>query len=88
MVLVLLIRQKLYCVVVGGVSSKVTYTICSVPQGSALGPVLFIIYVVDLADIVAECNISLHVYADDNQLYIHCQPEDAQSQRTTVHLSN
>ena len=32
----------------------------------------------DLADIVAE-HVSLHEYADDNQLYIHCQPEDAQS---------
>ena len=38
-----------YCVVVHGVSSKVTYTIRSVPQGSVLGPVLFILYVADLA---------------------------------------
>jgi len=28
---------------------------------------------------VAEHNMSLHAYADDNQLYIHCQSEDAQS---------
>jgi len=48
-------------------------------MGSVLGPVLFILYVADLADIVTEHNMSLHAYVDDNQLYIHCQPEDVQS---------
>ena len=46
--------------VVDGVSSEVTYIICSVPQGSILGPVLFILYMADLADIVAEHNMSIH----------------------------
>ena len=40
----------------------------------------------DLADIVAEHNMSLRAFADDNQLYIHCQPEDAQSAVLSVQL--
>ena len=43
-------------------------------------PVLFVLYVgvADLAGIVAVYDVSVRAYADDNQLYIHCQPEDAQ----------
>ena len=52
-----------------------------------------IVYVADLAEIVAEHSTSFHAYADDNQLYIHCQPKGAQTavestQRTPVRLSN
>ena len=49
-------------VVVDGVSSKVTYIICSMPLGSVLGSVLFILYVASLANIVAEHNMSPHAY--------------------------
>ena len=32
----------------------------------------------DLADIAAQYNLTLHAFADDNQLYIHCKPENVQ----------
>ena len=38
----------------------------------------------DLADIAAQYNLTLHAFADDNQLYIHCKRENVQSAVTSV----
>ena len=43
-----------------------------VPQGSVLGPLLFILYVADIAGIDDRHGIQSHFYADDAQLYLTC----------------
>uniref|UniRef100_A0A8C5C924 Reverse transcriptase domain-containing protein n=1 Tax=Gadus morhua TaxID=8049 RepID=A0A8C5C924_GADMO len=45
-----------------------------VPQGSLLGPILFILYIKQLQKIAEKYGLSIQLYADDSQLYISFHP--------------
>ena len=45
-----------------------------VPQGSVLGPNLFVLYAAEVIEIAERHGFSAHAYADDLQLYDHADP--------------
>ena len=60
------LTNRSQCVSTNGVKSKNLKVSCGVPQGSILGPLLFIIYINDMHKALNKCTV--HHFADDTNL--------------------
>jgi hypothetical protein len=69
-------RDRSQAVAFNGHNAANTPLQYGVPQGSVLGPLLFLIYTADIIRLATDAGINVHAYADDIQLYTHGKASD------------
>ena len=79
------LSNRSQCVEVDGIRSDFLPITCGVPQGSILGPLLFLLYINDMS-ISLNCQLSL--YADDSALFFAHKDASVIAERLSTELSN
>ncbi|KAF7655599.1 hypothetical protein LDENG_00053600 [Lucifuga dentata] len=71
------LTDRSFSVAVNQFVSDSSASSCGVPQGSVLGPILFLLYMLPPGQVINQFSkISYHFYADDIQLYFSFRPDE------------
>ena len=77
------LSNRKQCVVIPGAMSDLCSIETGVPQGSFLGPLLFLLYI---NDIVSEIGSNIRLFADDTSLYIVVEHPETAALRLNIDL--
>ena len=80
------LSQRTQFVSVNGSSSSSVPLRYGVPQGSVLGPLLFVLYTTPLSTIIAKHSVGHHLFADDTQLQKSASPAELNEMISTLQL--
>ena len=82
------LNERSQRIAVQGTMSRQFDLDCGVPQGSCLGPLLFVIYASNLFKIVEKHLPTTHCFADDTQLYLSFKPDDTTCLNEAINAMN
>ena len=72
------LSDRMQCTEIGDTQSKLDFIKCGVPQGSILGPLLFLLYINDI--VMSSKLFEFILFADDTSLfYSHKNKHDAET---------
>ena len=69
------LSSRSFSVDINGIKSSPFPLLYGVPQGSVLGPLLFILYTTPLSTIISRTSVNHKLYADDTQLFLSFSAE-------------
>ena len=78
------LSQRTQFVHINETNSTVRDLPVGVPQGSVLGPVLYLLYTAPLAKVIRSYGLDYHLYADDTQLYFAFKSADVDATKSRV----
>lgn len=79
-------RHQAVCI--NSASSNFNSLTYGVPQGSILGPILFLVYACGLSNVIQAHGVDYHIYADDTQIYMPIENIENCRDRISMLLSD